>query len=128
MNEYQKLIADPNDRADLCVELTAVRITELIAKHLEERNISRAEFARLMDVTPGRVTQILDPDSNLQVRTIARALAVLGLVMSVEAVTLESLACPEKWEEASCVTSAFVQRPSAATATKASERPYALAA
>lgn len=98
MNEFEKLTTNAEDRVDLCVEITAVRVAELIAKQLVDRNLSRADFAKLLDVTPGRVTQILDGDSNLQIRTIARALAVFDLVMDVNAVPMAEMSCPEKWE------------------------------
>ncbi|QQS10157.1 MAG: helix-turn-helix transcriptional regulator [Phycisphaerales bacterium] len=100
MNEFEKLIADRENRIDLCVEITTTRIAELLAKQLSDRRMTRAEFARLLDVTPGRVTQMLDGDSNLQIRTIAKALAVLDLVIEAHAVTISSLSCPDKWEDA----------------------------
>lgn len=136
MNEFQKLIQNPTDRIDLCVELTAVRVSELIAKQLERQNISRGEFARMMEVTPGRVSQILDPDSNPQLRTVARALAVLGLVMDVDAVPLESFSYPDKWVEIPSVQASVIQsHPLMLTGTcatpgqlKAANNNYALAA
>lgn len=113
MNEYERLIENKADQIELCVELTAVRVAELIAKELDRKQISRGEFARLMEVTPGRVTQILDPDSNPQLRTVAKALAVLGLVMDVNAVPLSSFSSPDKWVETSTEQS-FVNTPYAA--------------
>jgi len=134
MSEYQKLIKNPADHIDLCVEVTAVRVAELIAKEIERRGLSRVEFGRMMEVTPGRVTQILDPDSNPQLRTVARALAVLGLVMNVEAVPLESLACTDKWIEASELPATIMQphptrsADSARTKTDLAASTYSLAA
>lgn len=134
MSEYTKIVENQADRIDLCVELTSIRVAELIAKQLERQNITRGQFARMMEVTPGRVSQILDPDSNPQLRTVAKALAVLGLVMDVEAVPLNAYFCPDKWVEMpSATTSICHVAPSAVFAESATgrvncDRVYSVAA
>jgi transcriptional regulator with XRE-family HTH domain len=52
---------------------------------LAKRNLSQADFAALLKVSPGRVSQILSgPASNLQARTIARIADALGVRATVE--------------------------------------------
>jgi len=46
--------------------------------HMQECNISRAQLAREMGVTPSRVTQILSGDENLTLRTLGTLAACLG--------------------------------------------------
>lgn len=45
--------------------------------HMQERNISRAQLAREMGVTPSRVTQILSGEENLTLRTLGALAACL---------------------------------------------------
>jgi len=47
----------------------------------ERAGISRTELAKRMEVTPGRVTQILDYDRNWELKTIVRLLFACGQVV-----------------------------------------------
>jgi transcriptional regulator with XRE-family HTH domain len=48
------------------------------------QHVSRAELARRMGVSRARVTQMLDPDRNLTLRSLATALAAMGCYLHLE--------------------------------------------
>ena len=53
-------------------------VVDEITWYLRENKISRAELAQTMGVSPGRVSQILSGDENLNLRTLASVLAAVG--------------------------------------------------
>ena len=55
-----------------------------VNSELEYQAMTRADLARRMNVTPGRVTQILSDKEDLSVKTMLRVLAALGLSMSLK--------------------------------------------
>lgn len=79
---YDRLIESEDGRRELCIEQTITNVTELICRHLDDSGMSRTDLARQMDVTPGRITQLLEGDANLTLRSVARALAAFGQVLS----------------------------------------------
>lgn len=54
------------------------RVRALISWHMREKGISRAQLARDMNVTPGRVSQLLSGDENLTLKTLAAMTSCLG--------------------------------------------------
>lgn len=79
---YDRLIESNDGRRALCVEQTITNVTELLCRHLDNSGMKRSELAKQMGVTPGRVTQLLDGDANLTLKSIAKALAAFGHVLS----------------------------------------------
>lgn len=79
--EFEKLVERPETRFDLCVECTIVDVTEHICKLLEEHKMTRSELAKKMGVTPGRVSQMLSGEANMELATVARALAAFDRVL-----------------------------------------------
>jgi transcriptional regulator with XRE-family HTH domain len=63
-------------------------VTELLCRLIEENGSTKADLARRMGVSPGRVSQLLDGHANLTLSSIARALAAFDCVLSVNAVPL----------------------------------------
>lgn len=59
-------------------------MTTAITWYMKRRGISRRELARRLDVTPGRVSQILSGDENLTLRTLAAVCAALDAHFRVE--------------------------------------------
>ncbi|MDX3227076.1 helix-turn-helix transcriptional regulator [Streptomyces sp. ME19-01-6] len=57
----------------------ARQATVEVAGVLGKRDMSRADLARLMDVSPGRVSQILSGDENLTLRSLAAVAEALEL-------------------------------------------------
>jgi transcriptional regulator with XRE-family HTH domain len=52
-------------------------MTTAITWYMKERGITKRELANRLDVTPGRVSQILSGDENLTLRTLATMAAAL---------------------------------------------------
>ena len=59
-------------------EHLVVEITELMCKTMKERNIKRGELAERLDKSKGRVSQILNGETNLTLRTVADVFTALG--------------------------------------------------
>lgn len=59
-----------------------------ITWYMREHKVSRVDLARSMNVSPGRVSQILSGDENLTLRTLSGVLAALGarLELTIEPV------------------------------------------
>ncbi|MBI0381708.1 helix-turn-helix transcriptional regulator [Streptomyces albiflaviniger] len=61
----------------------ARRATVEVAGLLGKRGMSRTDLARLMDVSPGRVSQILSGDENLTLRSLAAVADALELDIKI---------------------------------------------
>lgn len=61
---------EPGDLARLVVDE--------ITWYMREHKVSRAQLAQAMNVSPGRVSQVLSGDENLTLRTLSGVLAALG--------------------------------------------------
>lgn len=75
------LVRDPSFRKEYCVEQTITNITELIARRMKESNMSQRDLARLAELSEGRISQLLDGEANMTLRTVASLLAVFGHVL-----------------------------------------------
>ena len=69
--------AGPERRDDDPADLVRLVVDE-ITWYMREHKISRAELAQVMNVSPGRVSQILSADENLTLRTLASVFSALG--------------------------------------------------
>jgi transcriptional regulator with XRE-family HTH domain len=59
-------------------------MTTAVTWYMKERGITKRELAQRLDVTPGRVSQILSGDENLTLRTLASVCAALDAHFEVE--------------------------------------------
>jgi transcriptional regulator with XRE-family HTH domain len=53
-------------------------VVDEITWYMREHKVSRTELAQAMNVSPGRVSQVLSGDENLTLRTLSGVLAALG--------------------------------------------------
>jgi len=60
-------------------ENTILKVTELICERMKKQGVSRKQLADRLDRTPGFVTQLLDGNKNMTIRTIADIFTSLGL-------------------------------------------------
>jgi transcriptional regulator with XRE-family HTH domain len=76
------------DREALNRELARVPrdVTTAITWCMKQQGVNKAELARAMGVTPGRVSQILSGDGNLTLHTLAAVCAALDARLNVELV------------------------------------------
>jgi transcriptional regulator with XRE-family HTH domain len=61
-------------------------VTTAITWRMEQLDMNKAELARKMGVSPGRVSQILSGDENLTLRTLAHVFVALNAQLDVELV------------------------------------------
>jgi transcriptional regulator with XRE-family HTH domain len=54
------------------------RVRAALAWYMDEHGVSRAQLARRMGVTPGRVSQLLSGDENLTLKTLSTIATCLG--------------------------------------------------
>jgi transcriptional regulator with XRE-family HTH domain len=94
---YEELLATAEGRSALAEEHAIAYVTELVARLLEESGMSRSEFARKLEVTPGRVTQLLDGDANMTLATIAKMLNVFGYFFEGSARKVDDFSVETKW-------------------------------
>ena len=59
-------------------ERSILEVTELICEEMHRKNVSRADLASLLDTTRGYITQLLDGERNMTVRTISDVFFHLG--------------------------------------------------
>jgi hypothetical protein len=74
----EKYVADPLHMRLYQQERAIYEVTEKLEELMRERNVSRAELARLLKKSKGWVTQLLDGQANKTIRTVADVFAVLG--------------------------------------------------
>lgn len=77
MNDaFRELMGTEEGRIAFCEEHAIAHVGELIATLLKESGMTRTQLAKKMNVSQGRITQILDGDANLTLGTIARVVGV----------------------------------------------------
>lgn len=65
-------------------ENLVIDVQFLIQRLLNESGMSRADLARRVGISRARLTQMMKPDANLQLRTIARVLYALGAYATIQ--------------------------------------------
>lgn len=75
----------PEGRLAMAGARAAVDTVTLINQALDSSGLNQAELATLLDVTPGRVSQVVNGDGNLRVSTIARFLRAAGYRLKLTA-------------------------------------------
>lgn len=65
-------------------ENLVIDVQFLIQRLLNESGMSRADLARRVGISRARLTQMMKPDANLQLRTIARVLYALGSFATIQ--------------------------------------------
>jgi transcriptional regulator with XRE-family HTH domain len=71
-------------------ELAVSNATEMLARVMEERGVSKAELARLMGTSRANVTSLLSGRRNMTVRTLADVAAILGVRVNLACEALRS--------------------------------------
>lgn len=92
--EYEKAANAVRETAAYKEERIKADFTERIWNRLEELNLSQAEFARRLSVTPARVTKILDGSTNFTFRTAAAISSALD--MDFEAALVPKNGCASR--------------------------------
>jgi plasmid maintenance system antidote protein VapI len=66
-------------------ERLAAEMTELMCRTMRECGVTRSQLAQLLHKSKGRVSQILNTETNLTIRTVADVFTVLGKTLTVTA-------------------------------------------
>ena len=74
---------DPEEMRILQQERLVVEITELMCKAMKESGVKRGQLAERLNKSKGRITQILNGETNLTLRTVADVFTALGKTLMV---------------------------------------------
>lgn len=86
MSDQIELFAqDPESLRLLQQERLILEITNLISDTMEESGFRRADLAKALGRTRGRISQLLDGSENLTLRTIADVFTAMGKMICVKA-------------------------------------------
>jgi transcriptional regulator with XRE-family HTH domain len=86
MNKYyEELNQNDADRRAYLQEATILEVTELVCKLINEKKITRTELARKMNVSKSQITQMLDGEANLTLRSLSDMLWALDSTLKVSA-------------------------------------------
>jgi transcriptional regulator with XRE-family HTH domain len=83
--QYSVLMEDPEFRRLLSVEALVAEASEVIAKLMDEQNISKADLARRLNKSRAWVTQLLSGNANMTIRTLAELAYTLGAEVKLQA-------------------------------------------
>jgi len=81
----ERFTADPEGLRLLQQAGLIFDVTELMCATLEEQSVTRAELAKRMEKSKGRISQILNGETNLTLQTIADVFTALGKTLTVRA-------------------------------------------
>lgn len=76
-------------------ERAIMEVTELISHLMEEQGMTKTDLARQLDTSKANITQMLDGQRNMTIRTISDVLFCLGSALQVSGTTIPQLMDPE---------------------------------
>src|SRR6202050_1261074 len=85
--QHEALTEDPEFRRLLSIEALVAEASEVIARLMAEKNVSRADLARRLNKSRAWVTQLLSGKANMTVRTLAEVAHALGAEVKLHART-----------------------------------------
>ena len=87
MNEttFDQFVADEKGMRLFQQERLAAEITELMCRTMRECGINRSQLADRLHKSKGRISQILNAETNLTLRTVADIFTVLGKTLTIDA-------------------------------------------
>lgn len=83
--QHEILMQDPEFRRLLALESLVAEGSELIAKLMNERKLSKADLARRLNKSRAWVTQLLNGKSNITIRTLAEVAYALEAEVKLHA-------------------------------------------
>ena len=83
---YELELADDQGRLGLAAARAAGSVASVLASAMQRSGLTSRELARRLNVTEGRVSQVLNGDGNFHIATIARFLSAMGADLMVDAV------------------------------------------
>lgn len=89
MTSVEEFVSTPDGMRLYQQDRSIESVTGLICTLMENQGVSRTELARRLGMTPGRVTQLLDGESNKTVRTLSDMFVALGHSLNFVAGSLD---------------------------------------
>lgn len=86
MTDYERIEADPTQRAELRKEELILAVTNAIAEEMDRQGLSKADLARRLGTTRSHVTQLLAGGRNLMLGSIAEIADAVGCKLEVRLV------------------------------------------
>ena len=83
MTDLEQRLKDPEELRVFQQERLLVEITQLMCRIMKERGVKRSQLAEQLGKTKGRITQILNGETNLTLRTVADIFTVLQKNLAV---------------------------------------------
>ena len=80
----EKMLDSVKDSFEFRLEKIILDLTEQICKRMQDRQITRTQLARDLNVSPAAVTQILNGNSNFTLRTLLSFADALNLDLGIE--------------------------------------------
>ncbi len=84
-SDVSRLTNDSEEMRVFQQERLVVEITDLMCKAMKERGIRRGQLAKQLHKSKGRISQILNGETNLTLRTVADVFTALGKTLTVSA-------------------------------------------
>jgi len=82
---HEILMEDPEFRRLLTIEALVTEASEMIARLMAERNVSRADLARKLNKSRAWVTQLLSGKADVTIRTLGEVVYALGAEVKLNA-------------------------------------------
>ena len=83
-NWFKDFLVSMESDFEFRLESIILEITEKICEAMDQKNISRSEFANLLDVSRPAITKILNGSSNFTLRTLLSIADALDLKFNIE--------------------------------------------
>lgn len=82
-SDLEQRLKDPEELRVFQQERLLVEITQLMCRTMKDRGVKRAQLAEKVGRTKGRITQILNGEANLTLRTVADIFTALEKKLKV---------------------------------------------
>jgi transcriptional regulator with XRE-family HTH domain len=86
---YEEIAATRAGSHSLAAADLAIQVTRMLYLALTRRGMTQAQLAERLEITEGRVSQVLNGDGNLHIATFGRFMRALGYKIELRAVAAE---------------------------------------
>ena len=78
LTQYKDFLSDAQSSLDYWCEVTKVEFATELGRWMKEQDVSRAQLARLADVSPAYITKALGGNVNFTIETMTKLAMALG--------------------------------------------------
>jgi len=98
-DHFQEFVSDPKRRRIYEREALAFDASELVAKLMEDKEVSKSDLAALVGTSKSHITNLLSGSRNMTMHTLADLTFVLGYKVEMKAIPLCAVACWAAFDE-----------------------------